>query len=178
VTALQNCRARDFGLEHCNVHPSQIAQYTVKRRVPLQIPPLYLSSLAIISGDALGNLHVFIPWWTGLAATIVATALFLFRRPALGIAVAILGLAAAATLSVKHLIVPDLGAQSVHRFPDGAHVTLEGWVRRAPEPQGGSARTYSSMLRMLDFRRFRCCPQPALCASQLLGRWQFALGIS
>ncbi|MBV8359418.1 MAG: ComEC/Rec2 family competence protein, partial [Deltaproteobacteria bacterium] len=117
---------------------------TAARHLLLDTPPLYLSTAALIVGDALGNLHVFIPLWAAIAAAAVAAALFLFNRPMPGMVVAVLGLASAATLPLNHLLAPDFSSQTVRRFPDGAQVTLEGWVVREPEPQGGG-RTYLSV---------------------------------
>jgi competence protein ComEC len=111
------------------------------RRLLLQTPPLYLSTFALISGNALGNSHVFIPLWVALGAASVAAVLFLAKRPLPAMAIALLGLVSAATVPVRHLLVPDRSSQTVRRFPDGAYVTFEGWVVREPEPQVGE-RTY------------------------------------
>jgi ComEC/Rec2-related protein len=111
------------------------------RHLLLYTPPLYLSTAALIGGDALGNLHVFIPLWAAVGAAAVAAALFLFNRPMPGMVAALLGLISAATLPLSHLLAPDFSSQTVRRFPDGAQVTLEGWVVREPEPQEGG-RTY------------------------------------
>jgi competence protein ComEC len=116
----------------------------VTRHLLLHTPPLYLSTAAVIGGDALGNLHVFIPSWVAIGAAAVAAALFLFNRPVPGMAAAVLGLICAATLPLNYLLDPDFSSQTVRRFPDGALVTIEGWVVRAPEPQGGG-RTYLSV---------------------------------
>jgi competence protein ComEC len=116
----------------------------VAERLLLHTPPLYLSTVAVIGGDALGNLHLFIPWWVAVGAAAAAAALFLYNRPVPAMAAAVLGLTCAATLPLSHLLDPDLSLQTVRRFPDGARVILEGWIVRAPEPQGGG-RTYLSV---------------------------------
>jgi competence protein ComEC len=111
------------------------------RRRLLQTPPLYLSTLGIIAGDAIGNLYVFIPSWVPLAAAIISGALFLLNLRCLGMIAALFGLVSAATLPVTQLLRPDLTSQTVRRFPDGAHVAVEGWVVREPQRQG-LERTY------------------------------------
>lgn len=104
-------------------------------RLLLQTPPLYLSTLAIIAGDALGNFRVFMPSWTAVAAAIISAAFFLCDRRLPGIVVALFGLVSAATLPVNQLLNPAFASQTIRGFPDGARVTLEGWLIRQPEPQ-------------------------------------------
>jgi competence protein ComEC len=113
----------------------------VASRLLLQTPPLYLSTLALIAGDALGNSYVWVPLWAASAAAIVAAVLFLLNRPLPGIFIALLGLSSAATLPVRDLLAPEFNSQTVRRFADGARVTLEGWLVREPEAQG-RGRTY------------------------------------
>jgi len=107
----------------------------------LEAPPLYLGAGAIVAGDGLGNLHVFVPLSVGLSVTAAATALFLLRRAALGIAVAVLGIIAAATLPVRDLLVPEFTTRTVTQFTDGAFIKLEGRLVRAPEREE-NGRTY------------------------------------
>lgn len=113
----------------------------IANRLLLQTPPLYLSTLVLIAGDALGNSYVWVPTWAAIAAAIVAAALFLTKRPLPGMLIALLGLGSAATLSVRDLLAPEFTSQTIRRFADGVGVTLEGWVVREPEAQGGG-RTY------------------------------------
>jgi competence protein ComEC len=119
---------------------SSEAQQSIAQRL-IRIPPIYLTTLGVIAGDGLGNLHLCVPLWAAMVATVVAAALFLLKRPLPGIAIAWFGLVFAAILPVSHLLSPDPGPQTVRRFPDGARVTLDGWIVREPEPQGGG-RTY------------------------------------
>jgi hypothetical protein len=107
------------------------------RRLLLQTPPLYLTTMALLGGDAIGNWHLFVPIWIVIAAAALALSLFLFNRPVLGMVVAIPGLICAATLPLHDLLEPDFSSQTVREFSDGAAVTLEGWVVRALEPQPG-----------------------------------------
>jgi hypothetical protein len=124
--------------QRANVRP--ILRSTASRLL-LQTPPLYLSTLALIAGDALGNCYVRAPLWAVVAAAVVAAILFLVNLPSPGIFIALLGLGSAASLPVRGLIAPEFSTQTVRRFTDGARVALEGWVAREPEAQGGG-RTY------------------------------------
>jgi competence protein ComEC len=109
----------------------------------LDAPPLYLSTVALVGGDALGNLHVLVPWWVTVGTAAAAGALFLSNRPLSGMAAALLALISAATLPLNHLLTPDFSSQTVRRFPDGAHVTLEGWLVQEPEHEvGGRTHLY------------------------------------
>ncbi|MBV8452481.1 MAG: ComEC/Rec2 family competence protein, partial [Deltaproteobacteria bacterium] len=148
----------------------------VARHLLLHTPPLYLSTAALIGGDALGNLHVFIPLWAAVTAAIVAAALFLLNRPVPGIVVAVLGIICAATLPVHELLAPDFSSQTVRRFPDGAQVTLEGWVVREPEPQGGG-RTYLSIdVQDGALSTFAMAPASGLVRVTALGPGAFRVG--
>ena len=107
----------------------------------LMVPPLYLSTAALIAGDALGNLGVFVPVWAVVVTAIAAVAIFILNRPKPGVAVALLGLISAATIPLSNLLAPESKSQTVRQFRDGSLVSLEGWVVRAPENQGAD-RTY------------------------------------
>ncbi len=146
------------------------------RRLLLDTPPLYLCTAALIGGDALGNLHVFVAASVAISAVIVAAALFLINRPAPGLVVALLGLISAATLPLNHLLAPDFSSQTVRRFPDGAHVTLEGWLVRAPENQAGG-RTYLYIdVQNGMFSTSATMPATGLVRVTALGRGAFRIG--
>ena len=115
---------------------------------------------------------MFIPLW----AAVVAAALFLFNRPVPGMVVAVLGLISAATLPLNHLLAPDFSSQTVRRFPDGAQVTLEGWVVREPEPQRGG-RTYLSVdVQDGALSAFAMAPATGLVRVTALGPEAFRVG--
>ncbi len=101
----------------------------------LRTPPLYLTTAALLGGDALGNLNIFVPLWMALIAVIVCACLFLLRLRALGMLAALVGLVSAATLPLHDLLEPESGPQTLRRFSDGDRVTLEGWITREPENQ-------------------------------------------
>jgi ComEC/Rec2-related protein len=146
------------------------------RHLLLYTPPLYLATAALIGGDALGNLHVFIPLWTAVGTAAIAAALFLFNRPMPGMVVALLGLISSATLPLSHLLAPDFSSQTVRRFPDGAQVTLEGWIVREPEPQGGG-RTYLSIdVQDGALSPFAMVPATGLVRVTALGPGAFRVG--
>jgi competence protein ComEC len=111
------------------------------RALMLEAPPLYLVTGAIVAGDALGNLRVFVPLSLALGLALVASTLFLLGRPAWGLAVALLGIVCAATRPIDRLLEPEFSSRSVGTFPDGVMITLQGRVIRAPERQEGE-RTY------------------------------------
>jgi competence protein ComEC len=85
------------------------------------------------AGDGAGNARVFAPWWLTAAVALAATLLFLSRRQAIGMTLALIAIAAAATLPVQQLIERPLSKISVSRFADGSTVALEGYLERAPE---------------------------------------------
>lgn len=59
-----------------------------------------------------------------------------------------LAIVAAATLPVRGLLAPEFSAQSVRRFADGAELTMEGRIVRAPtNEQGGRTYLYVSAAR-------------------------------
>jgi len=66
-------RRADYG-QSPSVEQSQAGP---AQRLLLQTPPLYLSTVGIIAGDALGNLHVFMPWWAAVGAAVISAGLFL-----------------------------------------------------------------------------------------------------
>jgi competence protein ComEC len=147
-----------------------------ERRLLLRTPPLYLTTLALVGGDALGNLQVFVPLQTVIWVVAAAAVLFLLRRPVPGIVVGLLGLTFAATLPVKHLLAPDFSSQTVRRFPDGSYVTLDGWLVREPEPQGaGRAYLYVDVQEGKS-ATFATAPATGLVRITALGQAAFRVG--
>jgi competence protein ComEC len=145
-------------------------------RLLVHTPPLYLSTFALICGDALGNLHVFVPMWAVLGAAVLAAILFLFSRPVPGLIIALIGLVSAATLTLNHVLSPERGSETVRRFPDGARVTLEGWLAREPEYQGGD-RTYLFIdLENGGFSAAAMSTVSGLVRVTALGRGDFGVG--
>ncbi len=112
--------------------PAELRHFAPSRFVS-ELPPLYLVTLAMVAGDIAGNAHLFAPPWFIVSAALVAALMFLTARPAAGIAFALIGIVAAATLPVRQLIEGPIEAASLHRFPDDSTVTLEGYLERAPQ---------------------------------------------
>ncbi len=137
------------------------------------IAPIYVVAGAIALGDGLGNFRVFAPGWLALALTVAAICGYLCARARLGFALAIIALAAAATIPVRELLAPAPAPNSIRDFPDGQKITLEGVLDRAPERLPGLTHLYvavdraaaagtvlsasSGQVRIaaLDFARFR-----------------------
>jgi competence protein ComEC len=103
----------------------------------VELPPLYVATLAVIIGDALGNCHLFVPLFVAAFLSATAVIAFMIRRAGWGVALAALALIAAATVPVRALLVPDISAQTITRLPDGARIILQGSVVRAPERAEG-----------------------------------------
>ncbi len=104
-----------------------------RSEVVCAIAPIYLVAAAIVAGDAVGVCFVGAPLW--LAGVLAATAAVLFMRRAghLGIAFALLALAAAASSAARAAVAPPLGRDSIRNFADGAALTLEGQIDRDPQ---------------------------------------------
>jgi competence protein ComEC len=148
----------------------------VATRLLLQTSPLYLSTLALIAGDALGNLHVWVPLWAAVAPAVVAAALFLLSRPLMGMVVALIGLSAASTLPVGRLLAPEYNSRTVRRFADGARVSLEGWVVREPEPQGGGRKYLYIDVQNGELFGSAMAPASRLVRVTVLGQDVFRIG--
>jgi competence protein ComEC len=96
-------------------------------------PPLYLVTLAIVLGDALGNAHRFAAPCVAIVLGALAGAMFLTARRAAGTTLVLVALVAAATIPVHQLLEPSASAVSLSRFADDSTITIEGYVLHAPE---------------------------------------------
>jgi competence protein ComEC len=110
-------------------------------RFLVETPPLYLTTFAIVAGDALGNLHILIPLWIAAAMGVAAAIAFTARMGAAGIALALAAIIAAATVPIGLLLAPAPTSASLTRFADDSMVLLEGSIAREPEHVEGG-RTY------------------------------------
>ncbi|MBV8773200.1 MAG: ComEC family competence protein, partial [Deltaproteobacteria bacterium] len=146
------------------------------RPLLLETPPLYLSTLAIVPGDALGNSNVFFPWWIALAAATISAAFFLCDRRLPGMIVALFGLASAATLPVSQLLNPAFASQTIRRFPDGAGVTLEGRLVRQPEPQEHERKYLYIDVQNGALSSATMAPVTGLVRVTVLGQQEFRVG--
>jgi competence protein ComEC len=104
-------------------------------------PPLYIATIAIVAGDALGNAGLYVPIGFAFAIALGAAVAFLAARPAFAVAIAFCAISAAATIPVHRLLTPTGGPATLYRFADDAPVTIEGLIVREPETVAGP-RTY------------------------------------
>jgi hypothetical protein len=107
----------------------------------VDFPPLYVATVALVAGDALGNTGVDVPLTLAIVIAVIAAAAYLAARPAAGVALAFVAIAAAATVPVTGLLHPPRGPNTLYRFADDSKVTLEGVLVREPERADGG-RTY------------------------------------
>jgi competence protein ComEC len=106
-------------------------------------PPLYIATIALVAGDALGNAGLYLPIGFAIVFALAAAAAFLAARPEIGIAIAFVAIAAAATIPVHNLLAPMRGPATLYRFADDAAVTIEGLIVREPERvEGGRSYLY------------------------------------
>ncbi len=110
-------------------------------------PPIYAVAIAILAGDALGNLHVAMPLWPAIAFALAALILFLDSRPNLGLSIAYVAIVFAAAASVTRLLEPAPSPQSIRNFADGSHLTIEGHLYREPERESYGGRLYTAVDR-------------------------------
>jgi competence protein ComEC len=121
--------------DHLDVAPAS-------RRWPAQIPALYLVALAILAGDAAGNLRLGIPLWLGAALGASALVAFLFARTSLAIMLALGAIAVAAAVAAQLLYDPPMAAATVATLPDDRPIVLEGTLDREPERVRDVIRLY------------------------------------
>jgi competence protein ComEC len=106
-----------------------------------RVPPLYIATIAVVAGDAIGNARIAVPIWIAITIAIVAVFAFLRSRAAIGICAAFIAIVAAATIPANQLLTPAMGPASLDRFAEDSVVTIEGRLVREPEHPGGD-RTY------------------------------------
>jgi competence protein ComEC len=116
--------ARDSGMLH-------LARLTTARAG--DVPPIYRVAIAVMAGDAMGNLRFHLPLWFVIAAALVAAVLFVASRPAWAVAISIAGIAGASTIPAYHLLEPASDPASIRAFPDGTLITIEGRLIREAE---------------------------------------------
>ncbi|HEY1849657.1 MAG TPA: DNA internalization-related competence protein ComEC/Rec2 [Candidatus Binataceae bacterium] len=107
----------------------------------VDFPPLYVATIALVAGDALGNAGLYVPIGFAIALALAAAAAYLCTRPEIGVVIAFLAIGAGATLPVHDLKVPPSGPATLLRFVDDSRVTIEGEIVREPE-RTDSAGTY------------------------------------
>jgi competence protein ComEC len=103
----------------------------------VDFPPLYVATIAIVAGDALGNAGFYLPLGISIALALAAATAYLWAHPELGIAIAFAAIAAAATVPVRNLLEPGRGPATLAYFADDSKVIIEGVVVREPERENG-----------------------------------------
>ena len=103
----------------------------------IDFPPLYVATIALIAGDALGNAGVYVPLGGAIACALTAAIAYLLARPEVGVAIAFVAIAAGATIPVRGLIEPQRGPATLTRFADNSRITIEGVIVREPERSAG-----------------------------------------
>ena len=107
----------------------------------VDFPPLYIATIALVMGDALGNVGVDVPLAVAIAFAMIAAVSYLVKRPATGVALAFVAIVAGATVPVARLFKPPDGPVTLYRFADDSKVTIEGVLVREPE-QADGGRAY------------------------------------
>jgi competence protein ComEC len=90
-------------------------------------------TLALVLGDAAGNLQVFASRPIVIALAVLAGIMFIANWRVAGLALALAAIAAAGTLPVQSSLEPNRGLSALSRFADDSLVTVEGYLARAPE---------------------------------------------
>jgi competence protein ComEC len=103
-----------------------------------------------VAGDALGNLHLAIPLPIALALAALALGAFLSARPVLGVAIAYVAIACAATAAVANVLAPPRAAHSIATMAEGSRVTIEGRVCRETEHEAYGDRIYVAVDRAAE----------------------------
>jgi len=111
-----------------------------------RIPPLYLVAASVVVGDGTG-LFLHPSLWPAVALTLGAFGLFAYRRPALGMTIAMGAIALAAGHASSQLYSRALLPDDIRRFPENARVSLEGVLNRSPERMNDGWRLYMRLER-------------------------------
>ncbi len=113
----------------------------------VRCPPIYTVALAVVIGDALGNLGFSAPTWIAVCLTTAVGGFFLARLPAVGVAVACIAIAAATTEPAHQIMTLASDPLSIRSFPEGSMLTVEGRLMREPERFPAKMRLYIEVRR-------------------------------
>ena len=138
-------------------------------------PPIYAVAIAILTGDALGNLHVAVTLWPVIALALVALIMFLASRVNFGRSIAYVAIFFAAAASVTRLLDPPRPPHSIRNFADGSHLTIEGRLYREPERETYGVRLYAVLDRAGEQGK-ELQPATGTIRIAVLGRGDFNLG--
>ena len=85
-----------------------------------------------------------------MALAALALGAFLSARPALGLVIAYVAIACAATAAVANLLAPPRAAHSIATMAEGSRVTIEGRVYRETEHEAYGDRIYVAVERAAE----------------------------
>ena len=115
-----------------------------------RIAPIYAVAIAVVAGDALGNFHLAIPLPFAVALAALALGAFLSARSVLGVVIAYVAIACAATAAVANVLAPPRAAHGIATMADGSRVTIEGRVYRETEHEAYGDRIYLAVKRAAE----------------------------
>ncbi|HLW71710.1 MAG TPA: DNA internalization-related competence protein ComEC/Rec2 [Candidatus Binataceae bacterium] len=110
-------------------------------------------------GDGAGNSRIFFPLWSAVTVAILAALAFVGKRRAAGLVLALVALAASATMAVRPVLAPLAGPATLKRFTDDSRVTVAGYLSRTPERVAGERH-----LQYLDLQVERAAADPSAFA--------------
>ncbi len=113
----------------------------------LEIAPIYLVAIAILAGDALGVSLGTVPLWLAAAFAAIAAGLFMRRAAPAATAVALVAIAAAASVSARDAVAPRFSPRSIRNFSEGAALTIEGRISRATQQYPDRAYVFVDLER-------------------------------
>ena len=106
------------------------------------VPALYLVALALLAGDAAGNLRIGVPLWLAAIFAVGALAALMLARHAWALMMAIGAIATAGAVAAQFVYAPPPGAATITAFSDDQPIVLEGIVDREPEAVRDVIRLY------------------------------------
>jgi competence protein ComEC len=108
----------------------------------VRCPPIYLVALAVVLGDALGNLGFEAPLWIAVGLSVGAWGLFLLRAPGAGVALAAIAISVAMTKPAYQMMTPPFDALAVRNIAEGSMLVVDGDLIREPERFPDKMRLY------------------------------------
>jgi ComEC/Rec2-related protein len=141
-----------------------------------RIPPIYSVTFAVILGDALGNFGISAPLWVAVVLAAAALIVLALARPTFGVALALLGIAAAATVPIHWRLASRPDPVGIGRFADGSEVTLRGEVTSSPEHLTGAQTRILVAVRSAGEMEAHSVPTSALVRITIEGPEKLRMG--
>ena len=114
----------------------------------VRCPPIYAVAIAVVVGDALGNVGIFVPQVITIGIAVAALGLFLAEFRSVAVATALFAIAAAGMMPVHLILAPPNDPIGLRRFDEGAMVTVEGNLAHEPERFPDKIRLFVDVDRM------------------------------